>query len=158
MHTYTVHCPRRAAGDPDLEMDQTVLVKEGFCWPALFVPLLWLVYHRLWFAAVSYLVVVAVVFGLTDLAEVNDAVAAALSIALQVVVAAEAGDIRRWTLRRRSYEFVGLAYGPSLFAAEIAYFETWIVDWAEKQSAVVDAEAKIAFRTEAEIGPDGSPA
>ena len=28
--------------------DRLAFVKDGFSWPALFVPLLWLIYHRMW--------------------------------------------------------------------------------------------------------------
>lgn len=47
MASYVVLTPPDSAF-PD---DETVLIRDGFSWLALIIPLLWLLWYRLWFAA-----------------------------------------------------------------------------------------------------------
>ena len=44
---------------PDIEAraDALQFVKEGFCWPAFFVPALWLIYCRMWIELVLFVVI-----------------------------------------------------------------------------------------------------
>ena len=66
MTVYSVYEPPIEAPDVAERADRLTFVKEGFSWPALFVPLLWLLYYRMWIEfIVLVLVYVAlqVVFG-----------------------------------------------------------------------------------------------
>ena len=46
MAIYTIHAP--SAGRRPDDPTAFVAIKDGFCWPALFIPLVWTVYRRLW--------------------------------------------------------------------------------------------------------------
>ena len=60
MRLYTVH------QNPDpLSGNDLVFVKEGFCWPAFFFPMLWPLWHRLWLVALMVLVITGVVDAVT---------------------------------------------------------------------------------------------
>ena len=75
--------------------DRLVFVKEGFSWPAFFVPLLWLIYHRMWLELVLLLLVyVALQLGVRHRRARADAVGWA-GFAIVVLFAFEANDLRR---------------------------------------------------------------
>lgn len=56
MTVYSVYEP---SGDASVEAraGRIAFVKEGFSWVALFVPLLWLLYQRMWLELVAYLAI-----------------------------------------------------------------------------------------------------
>jgi len=123
MRIYTVHAPpagRRDASDPM----RFVFIKEGFCWPALFVPVLWLLFRRLWLVLVLFLAASAVLGWLSD--RVDDPAAGVVFFGALFLFALEANGLRRWTLERRSWRFVGVAEGRSLREAELRFFPAYI--------------------------------
>jgi uncharacterized protein DUF2628 len=85
----------RAAGG---ERATVVLVREGFSWAAFLFALPWLLWHRLWLAALLYLAL-AVAIGLL----VPEPFGPAAGLALQFLVGAHANDLRRRRLARRGY-------------------------------------------------------
>jgi len=105
MRIYTVHY-RPAADGPDL-----VLVKEGFCWPAFFLSVLWALWHRLWVVALWLLAVSAVVGAVGAVADLNPVADSVLSLGAAAGVGCVANDLRRWTLRRRGYSDEGVVLG-----------------------------------------------
>jgi len=106
LRLYSVHL-----GRGDLIQD-AVLVKEGFCWPALFLGPIWALYHRLWFWA---LVWIGVAVGLALTGEMLPATGAYIGtagLALKILYAAEANDLRRAALERRGWREVETVGGP----------------------------------------------
>ncbi|VAW10355.1 hypothetical protein MNBD_ALPHA09-2203 [hydrothermal vent metagenome] len=159
MRTYTVHRPRRAAGNPELEAEQTIFVKEGFCWPALFVPALWFLYHRMWLVLAGFVVAMMVIGAISELLGIDPFFSGAIYIVVQAVVATEANDLRRWTLSRRGYEFLQVVHGSTLFEAETAYFTSWLAQTTATRAEETDNEAQIAFRVEPQPPtPSATPA
>jgi len=119
MRFYTVYAPpagTAAAPAPT----SLVFVKEGFCWPALFVPLLWLIFRRLWLVLLAY-VVVAALFALAG-RWADGPVFGAVSLFFAVWFALEANELRRWTLERRGWRVLGVAGGRRLADAELGWF------------------------------------
>ena len=76
-----------------------VLVREGFSWGAFLFSLPWLLLHRLWLAALLWLVLAV---GLLLLLPAPAGVVAVL--AGQFLLGCHAPDLRRWGLRRRGYD------------------------------------------------------
>lgn len=103
MRTYDVFLrPGRPAEDPDI-----VLIKDGLCWAALFFPVIWLLWHRMWRGLAAYLaagVAIGVLVGVADAGEVIEGLAA---IGFAVLVGLEAQDWRRAALLRQGYREVG---------------------------------------------------
>ena len=69
MTLYSVYEPPSEAQDLEDRADSLVFVKEGFSWPALFVPGFWLLYRRMWLELVLFLglfLVLGWVFGPSD--------------------------------------------------------------------------------------------
>jgi len=141
MKFFTVH-ENPARRDPD---DRVILVKEGFIWPAFFMPVLWLLYKRAWIGLALYAAGAALLLGLFALTNVNAVlIQAALGVLLigapallmltpspflgaigflfAVLCAYEAGDVLRFTLARRGYRLVTIVSGKNRLEAEHAYF------------------------------------
>jgi Protein of unknown function (DUF2628) len=141
MKFFTVHenLHRR---DPD---ERILLVKEGFIWPAFFVPLLWLVYKRAWIGLLLYAAAAILLLGLLSFAGLHPAVIGvaagaflfgapallgfgpapiltAIGLLFAVLCGYEAGDALRFTLARRGYRPIAIVSGRSLIEAEQAYF------------------------------------
>ena len=63
MRLYTVQTRDSELSEPDV-----VLIKEGFCWPALFLPLLWLIYRLQFWGLAAYLLATGLLSALVTLA------------------------------------------------------------------------------------------
>ena len=99
MKAFTVHMPPDLAGDAAAE--RAAFVKDGFCWPALFIPALWLLWRRLWLVLIAYLVAVTVIGAVQIIA--GEGAATIILIAFAFLFAAEANNVRCWSLRRRGW-------------------------------------------------------
>jgi Protein of unknown function (DUF2628) len=119
MAIYTVLAPR-ADGDGALDPMSVVFVKEGFCWPALFVAVPWLIFRRMWLVLVGYIVVAMVVSAAGS--AVGPLSAGVAIVILHFLFALEANELRRWTLARRGYSPIGILEAHGLEEAEIRYF------------------------------------
>jgi hypothetical protein len=120
MTLYTVHAPKAAAGDAAADPADLVFVKDGFCWPALFVPVVWLVWRGLWLALLLYLVL-AIGLGILSGLGGSD-ISAAVMVLFSVWFALEANGLRRWTLERHRHVLVGVVEGRDVAEAERRYF------------------------------------
>jgi hypothetical protein len=121
MTIYTVLSPPAGSAGPD--PDRFVFVKEGFCWPALAITAIWLLWRRMWLVFVLYLVAAAAVLSLAG--NMVLPVAWLTLLLFGFLVALEANNLRRWTLERRGYRFVGVASGDSRSDAEFRFFAGW---------------------------------
>ena len=61
MPVYTVFAPPQGSGAAEPDPLRFVFVKDGFCWPALFIPELWLLFRRMWLVLVVYVALSVVV-------------------------------------------------------------------------------------------------
>lgn len=117
MTTYTVHDrPVRAGQDPDF-----VLVKEGFNWWALFVPLIWLLARRQWLGLLVYAAATAALGVLMQGLAFDEVTQTLIWLVFALFVAATANDWRRWRLGDRGYRFAGVVQAQSLESAELRW-------------------------------------
>jgi hypothetical protein len=119
MTLYTVHAPPTPDGVA-VDPSELVFVKDGFSWPALFIPPIWLVWHRLWLTLLIWVVAVVVLSILSGLAG-SDA-STAVMILFAFWFALEANGFRRWTLERRGYVLIGVVEGRTVVEAERRFF------------------------------------
>ena len=126
MTVYSVYEPPVAATDVIERADRLAFVREGFSWVALLVPLVWLLYHRMW---IEFVVLLLVYVGL-QLAFGGDAQGQALTawaaLAISVLFAFEANDLRAASLERRGYRLAGVASGRDRTEAERSFFAAWL--------------------------------
>ena len=119
MRVYTVHEPP-GEPSPEARAERTAFVKEGFCWPALFIAPIWLLYHRMAWGFLGYLVLSLLMGALV--ARLPAGAGSALSFLFAVWFALEANALRRWSLARRNWRMVGVAAGRTQDEAERAFF------------------------------------
>ena len=137
MKSFTVHEPAEPASDPLKRTDQLVFVKEGVAWLALFFPILWLLFQRMWLVLVLFILLgTAVSFATIELSG-SENVALWASLALSVLLAVQANDLRRWTLSRRGYRTVAAVSGRNRDECERRFFADW-ADVLEYNEAYID--------------------
>lgn len=109
MPLYTVLAPPARAGESSPDPVGFVFVKEGFIWPALFLPELWMLFRRMWIVLALY---VAVGLALTWLASRYGGPLPWIALAfVHLLFALEASQLRRLNLARRGYSLVGVVEG-----------------------------------------------
>lgn len=119
MTMYTVMNPP-PSGNPVRDAERIVFIKEGFCWPALFAAVPWLVWHRMWLVLAGYLATVA---GLVVLSAIVPAPAGGLSaLVFAGFFALEANNLRRWTLERNGWTLTGVTTGDRRDELELRHF------------------------------------
>jgi hypothetical protein len=129
MTIYNVLAPPSVAGSAGPDAETFVFVKEGFCWPALFVAPIWLLWRRLWLVFVLYL---AAAIGVALLADtLARPLTGVIVVLFAFLVAMEANNLRRWTLERRGYRLLGVVSGGNAREAELRFFASWQAPAAE---------------------------
>jgi hypothetical protein len=119
MHVYTVHV-RRPVLDPSRDIQ---FVAEGFSLFALLLPVVWALWHRLWWLAAAFFAVdVAVAFVLSASA-VTPLVAAIVSLGLAVLIGIYANDLRRYALSLAGFCEEAVVTGNSRAQAERRFFD-----------------------------------
>ena len=125
MTIYSVYEPSEKAPDIEARADALQFVKEGFSWPALFVPALWLIFYRMWIELVVFLAILVAVQLISGGGQ-GAQLAAWASLAISVLLAFEANDLRGAALERRGYRLIGLAEGRGRADAEMSFFKAWL--------------------------------
>ncbi len=111
---------RPGSRDPD---DGWVVVKEGFCWPALVFWAVWALWHRMWRAA-FFMVLAALALEAVLIAAGADGITrAAAVLAYSVLVGFGANDWRRAALARRGYRHAGVVAALDRDAALHRYLD-----------------------------------
>jgi len=126
----TVYSVYEPDGDADLEAraGKVAFVKEGIAWLALIVPILWLIYHRMWLELIAFLAILLSLPLIFGSGPAGQELAGWASLGLMVVFAFEANDLRSWALRRRGFTFVGTTFGRDRIEAETRFFSRWLPD------------------------------
>lgn len=140
---YTVHAPSGADAP-----ERFAFVKDGISWPALFVPILWILWHRLWLTLIGIIIFVLLVAWTGRLW--NDDIAAVVAIIGAILFALEANNIRRLSLARRGWRDAGSSFGATIEEAEMRFFH----DWGKGAAPVPPAEPRETAKRAAPGGPD----
>lgn len=139
MRAYTVHAAPSAPDDPE----RFVFVKDGFSWPALLVPALWMLWHRLWLTLLCGVIFVLVIMWIELLfGERYALLAAALGLLL---FALEANNIRRLSLEQRGWRELGSTTGRRFDEAELKFFENWTKTRSAAAAPARESLARQAF-------------
>ena len=125
MKTYTVYMPEHAAdGNTSIGARGPLaeFVKDGFSWPALFFGPLWLVWHRLWWELLGYVVLVAILAFAFSWMDVDPALQVATQLVLAFGLAVIGNDLRRAALERQEYREMSSVRGDRLEDCEARFF------------------------------------
>jgi hypothetical protein len=129
MKTYSALIKKNNKG----EVEDLVLLKEGFSWRAFIFNGLWFLYHKMWKEIIA-LILINFAFALfTKVFSDSDKIL--LEIAFIFVVALNANYWLCDHLKKKGYEFVGLAFGSDVLSAKLdllqklqLHFSTKILD------------------------------
>lgn len=121
MRIYSIFEPATRPARPD-DPRCVIFLKEGFCWPALFVPLLWMLYHRMWLVTAGYILLSMAVGMIGQILGSQEAPAAVIGLGFGLIVAFEANGLRRWYLQRAGFRQVATVAADNLPKAEARYF------------------------------------
>lgn len=124
---------------PSRGAENAVLVRDGFHILALVVPVVWLLYHRLWIEALAVLVVGALLGGVGSWFGLG-ATASAASLMLAIFVGLEGAAMKIAALRRRDWREWGVVEADNAGDAEIRYLSVQDDARAEVVPAPVQAE------------------
>jgi len=126
--------------DPALILSEgleTRFVKEGISWTALILAPVWLIFHRMWLVLLGMIVLYGI-FGFAAKAIGLDSVTSlGLVLIVNIIMALEGNNLRRWTLERAGYQEIGVVTGRSLEHCERRFFES-----------LLDPHRKLAQRDE----------
>jgi len=123
LHSYTVHHPSADSQAILAQTDRLVFVKEGFSWPAFFVPFLWLLYHRMWLVLVLFIAASIVIGIVPEIIPLTPAMQAALGLGVNLIMGLQGNDLLRWTLARRGRKEIAVVVGNGIAGAEHRFFE-----------------------------------
>lgn len=126
MTTYSVHLPAEAAPGSGEGLEQAVLVKDGFHWTALVFPLLWLLFNRLWWAFLAFVLLTLAIVFLGRAAGLGEGTIGMLDVMIGLFVAIAAPDLKAWGLARRGYAIADVVTGSSRDDAERRFFDRWL--------------------------------
>lgn len=126
MITCTVHERDSNEADVRTRSEKIVFVREGVAMWALFFPLLWLLYHRLWLMLLAYLAAVFAIGALVSVIDLPEMFGGVTTLALSFLLMLEGNDLRRWTLARKGYSLVDVTGGRDMEECEQRFFETWL--------------------------------
>ncbi|MBZ0161712.1 MAG: DUF2628 domain-containing protein [Notoacmeibacter sp.] len=101
--------------------DGTLLVRDGFSFVAFIVPLLWLLWHRLWIEA---LVLLAVAAGIAAASTFGGLAGAEpfVSVLVSLFIGLEGPNLRLRALARRGWREAGVVEAASRDEAEYRWF------------------------------------
>lgn len=107
MLTYTAHRKQDPlAQDPIDDGKGVLFVKDGFSWPAFFIPLFWMLWHRLWLPLVGYVGVIALIVLAGYGFSWPDNLTGGMGLLANLFVGLEGNNFRRRALARRGFEEV----------------------------------------------------
>ncbi len=122
MPLYTVFAPPPQAGETAPDPVRFLFVKDGFCWPALFIPELWLLFRKMWLVFVVFL---GASVALSILGSRYGGPLPWITLALlHLLFALEANALRRWKLVSRGWAFIGVVDGRRR-EVETRFFAEW---------------------------------
>lgn len=126
MRIYTVFDHADGSSDPTDPGKGVIFVKEGFCWPALFFPIIWMIYHRMWLVTGGYLLASFLVTLGSQALLAEPVYGQLVMLGFSLLVACEANELRRWHLREKGFVHRATIAAENLARAEQRYFATGI--------------------------------
>ncbi len=121
MKTFTVHA-RTDLASPEDEAADLRFVKEGFSWLALFFPLLWLLFNRMWLVLLGWLAVGIALAAVSNFWPAAEGGVTVVALLFALWFAFEANGLRRWSLAGKGHALIDVVVGRNRGEAELAFF------------------------------------
>jgi hypothetical protein len=123
MPVYTVHAPEGADPAVGRGADKFAFVRDGFSFWAFLFGLLWLLYNRLWLAALGYLVVISAGYAALWQLHAGTGVWWAVNFLIALLMGLEGPSLRRWSFSRGRWRQIDTVVADDEEAAEHRFFE-----------------------------------
>jgi len=124
MRTFTVHVAGIEAALPRTD-ERVRFVKEGIAWWAYASPLIWFLYHRMWWEAAAYFGFTLVLALGGEALGLGGNLVLVVNLLIQALVAGEANDLRRLALAKKGYRPIAIVHGRDEAEAELRFFANW---------------------------------
>jgi hypothetical protein len=123
MPVYTVHAPRSAGPDLVTATDKVVFVRDGFYVWAFLAALLWMIWHRLWWALLGYVVIsIAGEVAMSALG-VGGGTRLLVMVLFALLMGLEGASLRRWTYSRGNWRQLDVVVAEDTDSAERRFFD-----------------------------------
>ena len=103
--------------------DSVVLVRDGFHFWAFAMSLVWLVWHRLWWALLGYIALSIVTVVMLSALGVSGGARMIVMAVIALLVGFEAASLWRWTLSRGKWRQLDVIVADDLESAERRFFD-----------------------------------
>lgn len=131
MISYLVHLPAEARPGSADGLDRMVLVKDRFHWLAFVLPLLWLLFNRLWLAFLAVLAAGVALGIVGSLLSLPDPLVVALEVLMALCVGVFAAELKSRGLARRGLPLAGVATGKDEDEATRRFADRWLTSASE---------------------------
>lgn len=128
MVTYTIHIPPEGAARTAEGSEALVFVKDGFSWVALIIPMIWMIFRRMWWPLLGYLAAALVLQIAIVGAGLSEEAAFWALLLFALLFALEASSVRRWSLRRRGYQLYAVVSGHDRVDCETKALAAWLAE------------------------------
>jgi hypothetical protein len=125
MPVYTVHALRSASPEAFAATDKFVFVRDGFHFWAFVAGLIWLIWHRLWWALLGYVVLSIIAEVGLSMLGASSATRMVVMLLFAVLMGFEAASLQRWTLSRGKWRQLDVVVADDAEAAERRFFDRW---------------------------------
>lgn len=136
----------------DYSNGNIVLVKDGFCWPALFFTPFWLIFRGMWLILVFYIGISMIFWAVENAGYISPDVAFWAQFGLSVLFAFEANFLRKWTMQRGNYRHIGVSLGRNLQEAEVSFFAQFVGD-APLSASLAEPAVRASSSSEMVMNP-----
>jgi uncharacterized protein DUF2628 len=143
---YSVYEPASDDDDVAARAEKIAFVKDGFSWPAFLVPVLWLLYQRMWIELAAFLVIIGGLQWALGGSVEGLELAGWITLAITVLFGFEANDLRGAMLQRRGFRFTGVAAGRDRTQAERSFFTAWLPEQARTPRPIAPPQKASASR------------
>jgi hypothetical protein len=123
MPVYTVHAPRSAGPAAVAATDKFVFVRDGFYVWAFLAGLVWLIWHRLWWALLGYVAISIVGEVVLSALHVGSGTRLLVMVLFALLMGLEGGSLRRWTFSRGSWRQIDVVVADDADSAERRFFD-----------------------------------
>jgi len=120
MRLYTVLL--RPDGRAEAALERAVFVRDGFHFWAFLLGPLWCLWHGLWLAALAVIVLSGALIAIGAALQLSPEMQFLPQLVLAIIVGLEAGNLRRFGLRRRGFLERGSVAARDLAEAEAIFF------------------------------------
>ena len=117
------------------KIEDIIFLKEGFSWPAFLFGSLWFFYQRMWREFFVVLVFDLAFASLENFVSPLDGIF--LHLAFSALIALNANYWLATHLKKKNYQFAGMALGENLASAQINFLQNFQADESDFDEAII---------------------